>query len=175
MDALQRLSQPFCKSRRSRLVGLPCSIAAAGSGARRMRSASAARVWMLSGVSSYNCCATGAGPRWWLKPLTTNSRCTRPWRSCSRSPTRISRAGFTSWPLTCTRPRLTSSLASERVLYRRAAHSHLSMRTGAGLRLAVALVFEIGFPRCGVGLRAGLAGWQTIDPLLGGPARCARR
>ena len=44
------------------------------------------------------------------------------------SPSRTSRAGFTRVPSTWTRPPWTASVASERVLKKRAAQSHLSMR-----------------------------------------------
>src|SRR3954467_7643076 len=54
--------------------------------------------------------------------------------SSSSSPARISLLGLIARPLTWTRPPLTASAASERVLSRRAAHSHLSTRTGSSIR-----------------------------------------
>src|SRR5262245_19034956 len=45
------------------------------------------------------------------------------------SPTRTSRAGLTRIPSTWTRPPCTAAVASERVLKKRDAQSHLSMRT----------------------------------------------
>ena len=45
------------------------------------------------------------------------------------SPARTSREGLATWPFTWTRPLFNSSVASERVLWNRAAHSHLSMRS----------------------------------------------
>ena len=59
--ALQRCQS--ASSRRSRLVGRPCSMALAGSAPRRRASAAFSRAAMLSGVSAYSACATGAGPR----------------------------------------------------------------------------------------------------------------
>ena len=55
---------------------------------------------------------------------------TGPVESSSRSPGPTSLLGFTARPLTWTRPPLTASEPSARVLTKRAAHSHLSTRTG---------------------------------------------
>ncbi|MBK6972475.1 MAG: hypothetical protein IPH26_05825 [Sterolibacteriaceae bacterium] len=49
----------------------------------------------------------------------------------SVSPARISLAGFTRF-VGCTLPLSTAALASERVLKKRAAHSHLSIRVRSG-------------------------------------------
>src|SRR5262245_62072912 len=48
-----------------------------------------------------------------------------------RSPGLMVRAALTRSPLTCTWPPSTASAASDRVLKKRAAHSHLSIRTRA--------------------------------------------
>jgi len=114
---------------RSRLVGRPCSIALAGSTRSRLCSCWARRALMLSAVSSYKAWATGAGPRWLLSPLTTIVRAICACSTVTVSPTRSSRAGLTLLAPTWTWPLLTSSVASERVLKKRAAHSHLSIRT----------------------------------------------
>ena len=63
-------------------------------------------------------------------PARRRSRLAGPDVISTRSPARTSRLGLTAWPLTWTRPPLTASAASGRVLTRRAAHSHLSTRTG---------------------------------------------
>ena len=63
-----------------------------------------------------------------------------PWRRIMVSPISSSRLGLARWPLTLTLPPLTASLASERVLKKRAAHSHLSMRTFFGLSLESTVV-----------------------------------
>ena len=72
------------------------------------------------------------GPRRCAVPRTTSARRT-PWPSVtsSRSPGRTSLLGLAARPLTWTRPPLTASAAIARVLTTRAAHSHLSTRTGA--------------------------------------------
>src|SRR3954451_12281121 len=53
-----------------------------------------------------------------------------PWLNSISSPGLTSLLGFAGVPLTFTRPPRIASTASARVLTRRAAHSHLSMRTG---------------------------------------------
>ena len=77
MLADQRLPQPpaaWSRLRRSRLVGRPCSMLSAGSRAKCRRSRATAQAAILSGVSSYSCCATGAGPRCALRPRTHTVR-----------------------------------------------------------------------------------------------------
>ena len=74
------------------------------------------RAAMLSGVSSYSRCATGAGPRAPLNPRTITVRAMTPWRKATVSPQRRSRAGLACWPLTVTRPLPISSVARLRVL-----------------------------------------------------------
>src|SRR6267143_362249 len=70
-----------------------------------------------------------AGPRLSLRPATTSDHCTVPTRTSSASPTRTSFEGFTRAPFSCTWPPTTASVARLRVLKKRAAHSHLSIRT----------------------------------------------
>ena len=67
-------------------------------------------------------------------PRITTSTRTGPVRSSSRSPGLTSLLGFAATPLTFTRPSLTASAASARVLDSRAAHSHLSIRIGSSMR-----------------------------------------
>jgi pyruvate dehydrogenase E1 component len=64
---------------------------------------------------------------------TTSESRSRPLANSIRSPGWISRLGFARSPLTCTRPPLSASTASARVLTRRAAQSHLSMRTRSSI------------------------------------------
>ena len=52
IDALQRSFHPFSRSLRLRFVGRPCSMLKAGSGLSLRFSATTARCWMLSGVST---------------------------------------------------------------------------------------------------------------------------
>ena len=93
------------------------------------------RLSAYCGATSAVC---GAGPRTADRPSTSTSRGVgqSPWRTETRSPARTSREGLASWPLTRTRPRSISSAASERVLKKRAAQSHLSRRWPAGLPAA---------------------------------------
>jgi len=86
IPALQRSFQLRSICLRSRLVGRPCSMLSAGSRARRSCSAAFWRAAMLSGVSVYRSCATGAGPRTPLRPCTTTVRSTAPCRKRTVSP-----------------------------------------------------------------------------------------
>src|ERR1700728_1611087 len=61
----------------------------------------------------------------------------------SMSPTRTSRAGLAAWPLEVMRPRSQALEASERVLKKRAAQSHLSMRT---LSMVQSAAMHLSFP-----------------------------
>jgi len=82
-----------------------------------------------SGVSAYIVAATLAGPRRSASLVTTSVRRSVPIVSSIESPARTALAGFTRSPFTCTRPPCTASVAAPRVLKRRAAQSHLSIRT----------------------------------------------
>src|SRR3954451_21312165 len=66
--------------------------------------------------------------------------------SSSSSPGRMSLLGLIARPLTWTRPPLTASAASARVFSSRAAHSHLSTRTGSSMRAMLPRVIELDTP-----------------------------
>src|SRR5450830_1530266 len=113
--------------RRSRFVGRPLK-PAVGSRNKRRFSATAARRATLTSVSSYRLRATGAEPRTSDNPITSTSHRSEPLSISSTSPNLTLRAGLTRSPLTVTLLWSTASQASERVLKKRAAHSHLSSR-----------------------------------------------
>ena len=99
---------------------------------RRRRRSSAVPLARLarSSVSSYSVAATLAGPRRSASASTSTvhscpSRCGSP----ADRPPCTSFAGFTRAPFRCTWPPSTDSVASARVLKKRAAQSHLSRRT----------------------------------------------
>src|SRR4051794_37531740 len=74
--------------------------------------------------------ASAAGSRRSAVPLMVAVRRMTPWLNSISSPGLTSLLGFAGAPLTFTRPPRIASTASARVLTRRAAHSHLSIRTG---------------------------------------------
>src|SRR3954466_11996084 len=84
-----------------------------------------------------------------------------PWLNSISSPGLTSLLGFAGAPLTFTRPPRIASTASARVFTMRAAHSHLSMRTGL-----VSIVLDILNPTLERGARCG--GHEETD-------RAARR
>ena len=99
-DALQRDPHALSIACRSCLLGRPSLRLSPGSVPMRLCSEASARDCRLSGVSSYKSCATGAGPRLSLSDLTARVRVAPGWRNTTVSPTRTSRAGLTSCPLT---------------------------------------------------------------------------
>ena len=92
-------------------------------------SAARARLSMLASVSSYKVWAIGAARRCSLVAITLTSRSSQPWRMRNMSPGATSRETFTFWPASRTLPPSMAVLASDRVLKKRAAHNHLSIRT----------------------------------------------
>lgn len=74
-------------------------------------------------------CATAAGPRISLSSSTSIWNSPPSFLTCSLSPIRTSREGLTDCPLAWIRPSSQEWDARERVLKKRAAQSHLSMRT----------------------------------------------
>lgn len=84
---------------------------------------------MLSSVSRYSACATGAGPRISLNPSTSMTYSPAAVVTFNRSPAFTSRAAFAVTPFDSTRPSSHAFTASARVLKNRAAHSHLSILT----------------------------------------------
>ncbi len=73
-------------------------------------------------------CATDAGPRTSLNPSTSTSNSPPSFVIRSVSPTRTSRAAFATWPFDTIRPRSQAFFASVRVLKKRVAQSHASIR-----------------------------------------------
>src|SRR5215471_833809 len=85
-----------------------------------------------------------------------------------RSPALSERAAFTRSPLTCTLPPSTASPASDRVLKKRAAHSHLSIRTRAAAGVSPCLTVS-GYrrpPRSTVLPPALGTAWPHFDQLF---------
>src|SRR5436305_8604314 len=115
-------------SRRSRLEGRPsCNVSKNGIDFRS--SAAFRRSSLLSSVSDYSVCATLVGPRMSLRSRTSIRKSPLPFLTCSMSPGRTSREGFTGCPLHSTLPNSHAFDASARVLKNRAAQSHLSILT----------------------------------------------
>src|SRR6202166_794447 len=84
---------------------------------------------MLSGVSRYSVWASAAAPRLSDRILTVTCHCMAPLSISNLSPLFRLRAGLARSSFQRTLPDSIASAASERVLKKRAAHSHLSMRT----------------------------------------------
>ena len=83
-------------------------------------------------ISEYG--AIGAPTRLSIGLMTSTTR-SRPWtRASTRSPTDTCEAGFAVRPLMRTCPALHNVVASERVVHRRTAHSHRSMRADSVTR-----------------------------------------
>jgi hypothetical protein len=69
-----------------------------------------------------------AGPRCWLRARTSTSNSPASFLMWSMSPTRTSREGLAAWLFEVMRFMSQALEACSRVLKKRAAHSHLSMR-----------------------------------------------
>ncbi len=85
----------------------------------------------LLGLARRAAGASAAGSRRSAVPRIIASSRITPALNSIRSPGRTSLLGLAGWPLSFTRPPRIASTASARVFTRRAAHSHLSIRTGA--------------------------------------------
>lgn len=121
-----------CRSRRAFLVGLPFRKGFTAALARNC-AANAWRTDLLASSSTYSFAASAAGPRFSLSASTV-TRCSKaPMRICSASPVLISFDGFGRSALSVILPPSTACAARLRVLKKRAAHSHLSMRTRSSL------------------------------------------
>jgi hypothetical protein len=114
--------------RRACFVGRAPRSAPSGRASRRS-SACCSRAVRDSGVSAYIVAAALAGPRRSATSVTATVRRTVPIVTSIVSPARTTFDGFTRSPLTCTRPPSTAAVPAPRVLKKRAAHSHLSIRT----------------------------------------------
>lgn len=114
--------------RRAAFVGRAPRSAPSGRASRRS-SACCSRRASDSGVSAYIVAATLAGPRRSEIAVTATVQRTAPILTSTTSPARTAFDGFTRSPLTWTRPPRTASVAALRVLKKRAAQSHLSIRT----------------------------------------------
>src|ERR1700723_1571611 len=82
-----------------------------------------------------------AEPRCWLRARTSMSNSPPSFLTCSKSPTRTSRAGLAGWLLERMRWSSQALEACSRVLKKRAAQSHLSMRVPV-MRLFSALAAD---------------------------------
>ena len=81
--------------------------------------------------SSYRRAASAPGPRRSVSVATRTTRLARGSVILSRSPARTTLDGLATWSLTSTLPPLQAAAASVRLLKKRAAQSHLSMRTSS--------------------------------------------
>src|SRR4029453_7514930 len=114
--------------RRARLVGRPEPGGRyTGGGRRSFRGGGG------GGGCSYRSAASLPLPLRSASPATRTIRRPRGKVTCRRSPGRTTFEGLAASPLTSTLPPLQAHAASVRLLKKRAAHSHLSMRT-SGIR-----------------------------------------
>src|SRR5258705_3744160 len=114
--------------RRSRLVGRPLRSPAGPP--KALRSAiCATRRAMLSSLSIKSLRASSTGPRRSESAVTVTLHSNSPTRIESASPTLTSFDGLIRSSRNLTLPATTAACASARVLKKRAAHNHLSMRT----------------------------------------------